>query len=125
MSARIQVTVEYAATLTEALRATLPGLLASNVSNALQTVGERMADSARHFVPVRTGFLLSTIGLELGADRWIFSLFARAPYAGYVEWGTRRMAARLYMTRALELHRDEMVQEVQNAVSAAVAEGLG
>ena len=66
-------------------------------------------------VPVRTGFLLSTIGAETLA-RWAFTLYARAPYAGYVEWGTVRMAARLYMTRAIEMHQGELTQEVANAV---------
>ena len=125
MSARIEVDVQYARELVEALHATLPSLIGDHVADAVQIVGERMLNDARQFVPVRTGFLLSTITLEPEPGTWTFNLLARAPYAAYVEWGTSRMQAKLFMTRAVELHKDEMTQEIQNAVSRAVAESLG
>jgi HK97 gp10 family phage protein len=81
-----------------------------------------MADDARRFVPVRTGFLLSTIGLGATGLKWGFWLYARAPYAAFVEFGTRRMSARLFMTRAVELHTAEMWQEIQSAVARAFTE---
>ena len=125
MSARIEVDVQYARELVEALQATLPSLIGDHVADAVQIISERMANDARKFVPVRTGFLLSTITLEPEPGTWTFNLLARAPYAVYVEFGTSRMQARLFMTRAVELHAAEMTQEIENAVSRAVAESLG
>jgi HK97 gp10 family phage protein len=118
--------VEYARELAAALRQTFPNALDNRVTEAVRTVGERMADDARKFCPVRTGFLRSTIALDqpTGA-KWVFYLLARAPYAIYVEYGTRRMHPRLFMTRAVELHKDEMTQEVKNAVFNAAVDSLG
>jgi HK97 gp10 family phage protein len=44
------------------------------------------------------------------------TFYANAPYAGFVEFGTKRMAARLFMTRALEQHKEEFPREVQSAL---------
>ena len=118
--------VDYARELAAALHETFPNALDGKVSEAVQIVGERMADDARKFCPVRTGYLQSTIALEwpTGA-KWVFYLLARAPYAVYVEFGTSRMAARLFMTRAVELHATEMIQEVKDAVFNAAVNSLG
>jgi hypothetical protein len=88
---------------------------------AIEAVVNRILDTARILVPVRTGFLLSTIGAEALA-RWAFTIYARAPYAGYVEWGTFRMHARLYMTRAIGQHQGELPQELANAVIQSAQE---
>lgn len=88
---------------------------------AIQTVVDRVLDTARRLVPVRTGFLLSTIGAET-LERWAFTIYARAPYAGYVEWGTFRMYARLYMTHAIEMHQGELTQELADAVVKSAQE---
>lgn len=121
MSARIECTVAYAEELSTALQTAFPGALDANIMTAIETVVNRILDTARQLVPVRTGFLLSTIGAEIFA-RWAFTLYARAPYAGYVEWGTFRMYARLYMTQAIEQHQGELTQEVANAVRQSAQE---
>lgn len=118
--------VDYARELAAALRETFPNALDGKVTEAIRTVGERMADDARKFCPVRTGFLQSTITVDQPAGaKWVFYFLARAPYAVYVEFGTRRMAARLFMTRAVELHTAEMIQEVKDAVFNAAVDSLG
>jgi len=56
---------------------------------------------AQTIVPVRTGMLRASIDYEfMGRGRWSFS--AGMPYAGFVEYGTSKMAARPYMRPALE-----------------------
>lgn len=121
----MQVTVEYARELAAALLEEFPNAIDQDVQDAVSMVGERMADDARRFCPVRTGFLQSTITLDQPtAAKWVFYLLARAPYAIYVEFGTRRMAARLFMTHAVQLHAQEMVDEVENAVIKAIADTL-
>jgi hypothetical protein len=121
MSARIECEVEYAEQLSYSLQAAFPGALDNNVLNAVETGVNRILEDARHFVPIRTGYLLSTIGAETLA-KWSFTIYARASYAGYVEWGTRRMHARLYMTRAIEMHKDELSQELADAVIKSAQE---
>jgi hypothetical protein len=121
VSARIECTVKYADELSSDLQSTFPGALDRNIMTAIETVANRILDTARILVPVRTGFLLSTIGSEVLA-RWAFTIYARAPYAGYVEWGTFRMYARLYMTRAIEQHQGELPQEIDSAVRQSAQE---
>jgi HK97 gp10 family phage protein len=54
------------------------------------------ASRSRSIAPARTGRLRSSIGsTRLGRLEW--ALEAKAPYAAYVEYGTRRMVARPYM----------------------------
>jgi HK97 gp10 family phage protein len=114
LSAVIEITV----TGLEELAANLEGYfltqLQQHISDAISTVGGEMLQTALNLVPVRTGYLRSTLGLEQTAN-WTFNLYARAPYAGYVEWGTRHMAARLYITMAVQQHEAEMSQKVARA----------
>ena len=122
----MEVDVEYARELAASLRENFPEALSRGVQDAVMVVGERMANDARQFCPVRTGYLQSSIALDQpGAAKWVFSLLARAPYAVYVEYGTKRMAARLFITRAVKLHSAEMMEEVENAVVLATRENLG
>jgi HK97 gp10 family phage protein len=124
MSVNFQIEIDYADQLAEALQEVMPDLLAKYVADAVKTVADRMLEDARRFVPVRTGYLLSTIALETDLGQFAYALVAKAPYAGYVEWGTRRMAARHYMRRAVEAHESEMPQEIMNAVIQAAESGL-
>ena len=85
------------------------------VGAALMRIAEQVLDTSNTLVPVRTGFLKSSIGVRQENNFQII-FYANAPYAGYVEFGTRRMAARLFMTRALEQHKEEFPREVQSAL---------
>jgi len=97
--------------------------LKENVQSSLALVGLRILEDMRSFTPVRTGFLLSTENME-EVGSCAFIIYARAFYAPYVEWGTRRMAARLFMTRAFELHRDEVQQEIWNGIAGLASQML-
>jgi HK97 gp10 family phage protein len=123
LSAVVEVEVLHAKELVEALRVSFLDSVNRKVDDAISTVGNRMLDTALRLVPVRTGYLRSTIRFER-MEKWAFRLFACAPYAPYVEWGTMRMAARLFMTHAVEMHRVEMQEEVENAIGLAIEEGL-
>lgn len=119
MSVQLQVSVGYRGTL-EALQS-LSVTLEDQVMNALLTVGNRIFEDMRRFTPVRTGYLLSTESLQ-EEGMWAFGIYARAFYAPFVEWGTYRMAPRLFMTRAFELHRDELALEIGDAVNKGIAD---
>ena len=72
-------------------------------------------------VPVRTGYLKSTIGMTSGTDA--LDLFVTADYAGYVNYGTRRMKARPFFTAVVEENTPKMVQEYNQAVADALKGG--
>jgi hypothetical protein len=133
----IQVELDGAEQLAEALSSTLPSLLGQRVALAVETVCERIITDARRFAPVRTGFLQSTISLIAGGQAWSFTLSATAPYAGFVEWGhavrsgwrkkgnvVSHVPPVLYMTRAIELHSPEFAQEINDQISEAIGESL-
>jgi len=120
----VEVKAEYAKELARALKEYFPEAMLEHVQKAIITVGERVADDARKFCPVRTGYLQSTIGLQPDVNKWTFYVVATAPYAIYVEYGTRRMAPRLFVTRAVELHRQELLDEVVRAVGEAAEEAF-
>lgn len=123
MSAILKVEVKYAKDLARNLRELWPDALDKGVQNAVHMVGERMLDTAERLVPVRTGYLRSTMALEQ-TGKWTFRLVARAPYAAFVEWGTSRMQARLFMTSAVRMHTGEMWEEVENGAVAAMHGGM-
>jgi HK97 gp10 family phage protein len=124
MSAEISVTVSGIEELVTTLGTDFVEELKTNVGSTVQNLVNKILDEARILVPVRTGYLLSTIGGQQ-VNAWSFQIFARAPYAGYVEWGTHRMAARLYMTHAINMYAPEFAEDVDEAVvQSAQAAGL-
>jgi HK97 gp10 family phage protein len=120
LSVSVQVTVKNGAGLIVSLQS-LREALKEQVQNSITVVGARILDDMRRFTPVRTGYLLSTENIE-EIGQFAFVIYARAFYAPFVEWGTRRMAPRLFMTRAFELHKEELLQEAQAAVANSVAD---
>ncbi|MCC7210135.1 MAG: HK97 gp10 family phage protein [Anaerolineae bacterium] len=67
----------------------------------LSEAARELENNARAIVPVRTGYLRSSIShFRENARRYIVE--AAAHYAAYVEFGTRYMAAQPYMRPALE-----------------------
>jgi HK97 gp10 family phage protein len=107
---------------TDALETFLQGLpekLKIAVQNAELTVAERILSTMQSLTPVRTGFLQSTEGIQPNGD-WGFTIYARASYAHYVEFGTKRMLPRLFMTRAFEMHRDDLQNEIWTQIVSMI-----
>ena len=113
MSVSISFTVEQG--LTEALDCYIEQYPWA-VASAMKTVADRVLDTSNVLVPVRTGFLKSTLGYRQDSNFQV-TFFATAPYALYVEFGTSRMSARLLLTRAIEQHQAEFAQEVLSALA--------
>lgn len=113
MSIIIQVTVQQG--LSNALQNYVEKYPAT-VANALKTVAERVLETSNVLVPVRTGFLKSTLGYRLDSCLQV-TFFATASYASYVEFGTSRMPARLFLTRSIQQHEAEFPQEVLSALA--------
>ena len=62
------------------------------VGQAMMNVAQNILATANTLVPVRTGYLKSTIAIEQPSQFQI-KVKATAPYAYYVEFGTRKMSA--------------------------------
>jgi len=78
-----------------------------------------VTERAREIVPVRTGYLRSTIyRKKIGFLGW--EVGASAFYAGFVEFGTRYMRARPYLRPAVE----EKMPLVREALKDALIEKL-
>lgn len=76
-----------------------------------------VATAARSFAPRRTGRLASSISPQRrpgGGGRAVVS----APYAGYVEYGTRHMRGRHYLKRAVEARTPDVVDAYEKQVQA-------
>lgn len=81
--------------------ANMPGA----INDMLDFAGEKLVEYAQRVVPVRTGFLRSSIGYTVDSSAFTLNFFAKAPYALYVEMGTRRMKPEPYMRPAFDYIR--------------------
>jgi HK97 gp10 family phage protein len=98
--------------------------LRSRVDEALNSEVSNMRAVAQNLAPRRTGFLASTVYAERMGE-WAFKLGARAQYAYFVEFGTRFVRARRFLSRASELAMPSVVQRVNEAVRDSIVEAGG
>jgi len=92
-----------------------------HVDEALASEVNGMQNLAQSLAPRRTGYLASTVYAERTGE-WSFRLGARAGYARFVEFGTRFMHARRFLSRALELGMPSLVRRVNQTVADSIAE---
>jgi len=74
------------------------------VVDGCEAVQQEVINNAKGRVPVKTGFLQGSIlpgGILITDDNVEAIIVANAEYASYVEWGTKRMTARPYLSPAL------------------------
>jgi HK97 gp10 family phage protein len=96
----------------------------NRVDEALSHEVFSMRAVAQSLAPKRTGHLASTVYAERVGE-WAFKLGARAQYAYFVEFGTRFVRARRFLSRALESAMPGLVQRVCQAVREAIVEAGG
>ena len=95
----------------------------SQVREVFHELGANMKEFARAIVPVRTGYLQSTIYYR--TVEWEITVGARALYAGYVEYGTRYMASQAYLGPAFDFYEPQVVALMVYAIEEAkLAAGL-
>lgn len=99
--------------------AAFSGRIEREVEMELDIVGADMVDLAKSLVPVRTGFLQSSIYHYASGFELNFS--ASADYAWYVEMGTPRMGPRPYMRPALGANQ----QRILDAIRVGCVNALG
>ena len=92
-------------------------------SEAAEVFKTMFLDVARELVPVRTGYLKSTIAAEIGeASIGEVTAEASAEYAQYVEFGTYRQMAQPYFIPAIEAALEEWGLAAQKAYDEALEE---
>lgn len=79
-----------------------------------------VASLAYQLCPVDTGYLRSTIALEVYRRGELLKVVVAAHYAGYVEFGTRYMIAQPYLRPAAEA-----VRQRRNRRLGQIVKGLG
>lgn len=77
----------------------------------LEQAGQMALDKANELVPVLTGYLKSTLYVE--AQPGVVTVGADAPYAIFVELGTRKMAAQPYLVPAMAIAGDWLKAELE------------
>jgi HK97 gp10 family phage protein len=98
----------------------LDASMKERVQQVLQDLADSIKETAQRITPVRTGYLRSTIFTE--TTEWTVKVGASAPYAGYVEFGTRFMYGRRFLSSAVEIHRPQLVGILSQAVNESVVE---
>jgi HK97 gp10 family phage protein len=93
--------------------------LQNEIAQELDVVGANMLDLARSVVPVRTGFLQSTIYYSVTVEDMTVELGATAEYASYVEYGTQYMSPRPYLRPAVDGLADQFSDAIMTAVQNA------
>jgi len=92
----------------------------ARVQQRLRELAESIKETAQRLAPVRTGYLRSTIFTE--ATEWIVRVGVSAPYAAYVEFGTRFMRGRRFLSQAVEAYRPQLVGAVGQAINESIGE---
>lgn len=87
----------------------------AEVINALVEVAQRMVTDAAIIVPVRTGFLRSTIFSRISGSLEV-EIGASSPYALWVEMGTSRTAAQPYLRPAILGAFDDLCKAILDGV---------
>jgi HK97 gp10 family phage protein len=94
--------------------------LQSYVERQLEDWAELVKALAKQLVPVRSGHLRDSIYAKV--SEWVAEIGSEAPYALFVEFGTRRMRARPCLFPAFQEHLPRLEQIVCEAVDAAKLE---
>ncbi|MEU4410762.1 HK97-gp10 family putative phage morphogenesis protein [Streptosporangium sp. NPDC023963] len=81
---------------------------------AVQKTGLDVVAGAQALVPVDTGNLKNSIGVDFDLDEFGFTVVATANYAAFVELGTSRMAPQPYMGPAFEAAVEPFVKAIES-----------
>lgn len=82
--------------------------------------GSHQASAPGEYSAVRTGNLIGSINYRVSGATFV-AFYATSDHAGYQEWGTRKMAARENLGRAIR----ESDGEIRNIIDLCVRKALG
>ncbi len=118
LSTDISGRAETAQRLGEIAAAAEDALWQALVEAAAQLRDEAAANAERF---AQSGQLAASVETEAVTPH-AHIVAARAPYALYVEFGTRNMAPRPFLSTALFHLREELTAQIEDAVAAALGE---
>ena len=101
----------------------LPSLLTDASNKGLKQKGGTLLGSTQRVVPVKTGRLKRSGGQRAG--NLFLSIYYDAPYALYVDIGTRRFAGRHYFFRVLNAEQQKVIATINSNVAGAIKMNLG
>jgi HK97 gp10 family phage protein len=104
----------------QAAMAKFDSAMQQEVRRVLAEWAEAVKAEAEKLVPLRTGYLQRTIFAKV--KDWVVEVGAEATYAAAVEFGTRNMRARPYLSPALEQYLPALEKVILDAIWAAKAE---
>jgi HK97 gp10 family phage protein len=91
-------------------------------TNITNQYANTILQEMRSIVPVKTGYLKSTIGSGSSAN--VLELFVTAFYAGYINYGTSRMKARPFFTGPVERQAPNMIKALNQAFADYIASNV-
>jgi len=94
-----------------------------NVHQQLRKLGVDMKNMARQIVPVKTGRLRASIYAKV--QEWMLKVGANAPYAVFVEFGTRYMRAHRFLSQTIETYRPRLMEIIKRGIDNAIHETGG
>lgn len=94
--------------------------LQRHVHRYLASLADDIKAEAMRLVPVRTGYLKSTIYARI--QEWVAEIDAEAAYSFFVEFGTRYMQAQPYLWPAIQQYLPQLENIICQAIDAARAE---
>jgi HK97 gp10 family phage protein len=94
--------------------------LQNRVYRCLASWAADVKAEAMRTVPVKTGYLRSTIYATV--QNWVVNIGAEATYALFVELGTKHMQARPYLWPAIQKYLPELQSLIEAAIAEAKAE---
>lgn len=98
----------------------LDSAMKTKVHQRLANLAELIKETAKQIVPVRTGYLRSTIFAK--TREWTVKVGAHTRYAVYVEFGTRFMRGFYFLSRAMEMHFPQIIRLIGNSIDEAITE---
>jgi hypothetical protein len=98
-------------------------LLTDASNQAFRQQGSTMLGATQRVVPVKTGRLKRSGGQKAG--NLFLSIFYDAPYALWVDIGTRRFAGRHYFFRILQSEETKVISAINTSVANMIRSHLG
>jgi HK97 gp10 family phage protein len=119
MSVNVQIKLQGAQEFSEAL-SHFDRETQRQVQNKLTTWAETVKAEAVRLVPVRSGYLKSSIYARI--QEWQVQVGANAPYAATVELGSFNQRARPFLQPALQKKQPELERVLREALENAKVE---
>jgi len=92
--------------------------LNNNVQTAIINIAQKVVDTAKNIVPVRTGELRDSITYEVKEEG--VEIRAGADHASYVEYGTLRMQAQQFFFPSVNAHKQALIKEIDKELMRGI-----